>query len=105
MRPVLDALRALSGEITIEGTRLCASLDELIKDLDLAVFNLSAAKLQIELTARFAHELVDHASMGGLNDSTDSMTEGAIGNLHASSCQTVRKALSGLASIKERLKT
>jgi PAS domain S-box-containing protein len=105
LRPVLDTLRALSGEITNEGIRLCASLDELIKDLDLAVFNLSAAKLQIEMTARFAHELVDHASVGRLNHSTASMTEGAIGSLHASSCETVRKTLSGLASIKERLKT
>ena len=66
LRPVLDTLRALSGEITSEGIRLCARLDELIGDLDLTVFNLSAAKLQIEMTARFAHELVDHASVGRL---------------------------------------
>ncbi len=31
------------------------------------------------------------------------MTEGAIAILHASSCQTVRRALGGLKSIKDRL--
>ena len=33
------------------------------------------------------------------------MTEGAIANLHTSSCETVGKALRGLASIKQRLNT
>jgi hypothetical protein len=105
LRPVLSWLRELSGEITREGARLSVSLDKLAKDVDLVVFDLSAAKLQIEMTARFAHELVDHASADRLSESINRMTEGAIGNLHASSCETVGRALGGLTAIKHRLKT
>ena len=97
LRPVLDWLRELSMGITQEGVHLSRSLDELVKELDLVVFGLSAAKLQIEMTAQFAHELVDHPSLGR-------MTEGAIKTLHASSCETVRLALGGLGVIKDRLK-
>jgi PAS domain S-box-containing protein len=105
LRPVLGWLRELSGEITQEGVRLAVSLEKLAKDMDLVVFDLSAAKLQTEMTARFAHELLDHASAGQFNEDTDRMTEGAIGRLHASSCDTVGRALGGLSAIKDRLKT
>jgi len=105
LRPVLDWLRVLSGEITQEGVRLSGSLNELVSDVDLVVFGLSAAKLQIEMTAQFAHELVDRESAGRLRDTNALMTEGAIRILHASACETVRKALMGLASIRSRLKT
>ena len=77
LRPVLDWLRSFSGEITEEVARLSGSLGELIREVDAVVFGLSAAKLQIEMTAAFAHELVNHAYMGGLHDG-DRMTEGAI---------------------------
>lgn len=110
LRPVLDWLRALSLDISQTGIRLSASLDELVKDVDLVVFGLSAAKLQIEMTARLAHELIDRDVLGG--DGTDTrhseigrMTEGAMEILHASSCETVRHALSGLEAIKGRLTT
>jgi hypothetical protein len=110
LRPVLDWLRALSGQISQTGIRLSESLDELVRDVDVVVFGLSAAKLQIEMTALFAHELVDHAALDGDDAEArrrdfDRMTEGAIGLLHASSCTTVRTALSGLEAIKGRLKT
>jgi len=105
LRPVLDWLRVLSGEITQEGVRLSGSLNELVRDVDLVVFSLSAAKLQIEMTAQFAHELVDRESAGRLGDTNPHMTEGAIRILHASACETVRKALVGLTSIRTRLKT
>jgi aerotaxis receptor len=106
LRPVLGWLRGLSEEITQEGVRLSVSLEELAKDMDLVVFGLSAAKLQTEMTARFAHELVDHASAGHFsNEGVDRMTEGAIGRVHASSCETVGRALAGLSAIKDRLKT
>lgn len=105
LRPVLGWLRELSGEITQEGVRLSAALDQLVKDVDQVIFGLTAAKLQIEMTARFAHELVNYALMKHLNGSVDFMTEGAIGKLHESSCETVRRALSGLATIKDKLKT
>jgi hypothetical protein len=104
LRPVLDWLRALSGEISQTGIRLSASLDELVRDVDSVVFGLSAAKLQIEMTAQFAHELVDHAFADELKNGHDRMTEGTIGLLHASSCETVRRALSGLEAIKGRLR-
>jgi len=84
----------LSGEITQEGVRLSASLDELVRAVDGVVFDLSAAKLQIEMTAQFAHELVDdEASLGSLRNKHNRMTEGAIGILHVSSCETVGRAL------------
>jgi aerotaxis receptor len=105
LRPVLGWLRELSGEITQEGVRLSVSLEKLAKDMDLVVFDLSAAKLETEMTARFAHELLDHASAGHFNEGIDRMTEGAIGRLHASSCDTVGRALGGLSAIKDRLKT
>ncbi len=63
LRPVLDWLRTLSGEISQTGVRLSASLDELVKDVDMVVFGLSAAKLQIGMTAQFAHELVNRAAL------------------------------------------
>jgi hypothetical protein len=105
LRPVLGWLRELSGEITQEGVHLSISLEKLAKDMDLVVFDLSAAKLQTEMTARFAHELLDHASAGQVNEDIDRMTEGAIGRLHASSCDTVGRALGGLSTIEDRLKT
>jgi len=104
LRPVLDWLRALSGEISQTGIRLSESLDELVRDVDRVVFGLSAAKLQIEMTAQFAHELVDHACAGEVKTGHDRMTEGAVGILHSSSCDTVRGALGGLEAIKRRLK-
>ena len=110
LRPVLDWLRVLSLEITQEGARLAASLVELVRDVDLVVFGLSAAKLQIEMTAQFAHELFDHAyariaSSARIGDGMDQATEGAIGCLTTTSCETVRRALSSLAAIGDRLKT
>jgi aerotaxis receptor len=104
LRPVLDWLRRLSGDITQEGVRLSESLDELVLAVDRVVFDLCAAKLQIEMTAQFAHELVNDATLGGLENKHNRMTEGAIGTLHASSCETVGRALSGLAAIQDRLK-
>lgn len=104
LRPVLGWLRELSGEITKEGVRLSVSLEQLSKDMDMVVFDLSAAKLQTEMTARFAHELADHALTGDFNEDIDGMTEGAIGSLHSSSCKTVGRALGGLSAIKDRLK-
>ena len=104
LRPVLGQLQQLSEEITKSGDRLSALLDELAEDVDLVVFNMSAAKLQIEMTAQFAHELVEHASRRESQDSADRMTEGAMGNLHACSCETVRTALGRLAVINSRLK-
>ena len=103
LRPVLDWLRAFSLEITKEGSRLSTSLLELIREVDLVVFGLSAAKLQIEMNARFAHELVDLALAGHLEDGADVSTEGAIACLHASSCNTVRQALTTLGGVKKRL--
>jgi len=110
LRPVLDWLRVLSLEITKEGARLAASLVELVRDIDLVVFDLSAAKLQIEMTAQFAHELFDHAlarmaDPDRLWERRDQMTEGAIESLHESSCETVRRALGSLAAIRDRLRT
>lgn len=106
LRPVLDWLRILSGEITREGAHLSVSLDELVRDVDLVVFGLSAAKLQAEMTAQFAHELVAHASAPCTEavNRADQMTEGAIEDLHISSCETVRASLSRLAGIRGRLK-
>lgn len=96
LRPVLDSLRALSAEISKTGVRLSASLEELASDVDRIIFGLSAAKLQIEMTAQFAHEL-HHTTV-------DHMREGAIEILHSSSCKTVRQALTGLENIKRRLR-
>jgi hypothetical protein len=76
LRPVLGWLRELSEEITREGMRLSSSLDKLAKDVDLVIFDLSAAKLQIEMTAWLAHELVDHASAERPDGSFDRMTDG-----------------------------
>ena len=103
LRPVLDWLRTFSGEITNDGARLSNSLVELIKDVDRVVFGLSAAKLQIEMTARFAHELVG-SGVAGRSSEVDPMTGGAITCLHACSCETVRMALKNLAGVKETLK-
>jgi hypothetical protein len=105
LRPVLDWLRELSGGITQEGVRLSRSLDELVREVDRVVFDLSSAKLQIEMTAQFAHELAENVSTDSPGDGTDRMTEGAIKTLHASSCKTVRAALSGLGDIRSRLAT
>ena len=109
LRPVLDWLRVLSWEITQEGARLATSLVDLIRDVDLVVFGLSAAKLQIEMTAQFAHELFNHAYARMADpdrpaDNADRMTEGAVGCLHASSCETVRRALGSLAAVRDRLR-
>jgi len=110
LRPVLDWLRALSGEISQTGIQLSVSLDELVKDVDLVVFGLSAAKLQIEMTAQFARDIANRTTgpeefAGSERDTEHArMTEGAIELLHASSCETVRLALSRLGSIKDRLK-
>lgn len=107
LRPVLDWLRVLSEEITEEGSRLSTSLDELVREVDQVVFGLSAAKLENEMTAQFAHELVRHAANStsdSTNDGMDGMTGGAIQNLHASSSRTVRGALRGLESIRSKLK-
>lgn len=102
LRPVLDWLRSLSAEITTQGARFSVSLNELVTEVDLVVFDLTAAKLQIEMTARFAHELADNQATGRAAE-TESMTDGAIGILHASSCETVRRAFGRLASIRDRL--
>jgi aerotaxis receptor len=102
LRPVLNWLRLISGEITREGVRLAASLKELVNNVDRVVFGLSAAKLQIEMTAQFAHESAASDSLGG---SGKRMREGAIAILHASASETARRALSGLADIRDRLKT
>jgi len=98
LRPVLDWLRSLSEGITREGVKLAASLDELVREVDRVVFALSGAKLQIEMTAQFAHELDGSASLGG-------MIHGAMRTLRASSSETVRSALRGLDAVKERLAT
>jgi hypothetical protein len=108
LRPVLDRLRVLSGEITQEVVRLAESLEELVDHVDRVVFGLSAAKLQIEMTAQFAHELVDHAALTcaskvTIESNTDLMTEGAIGILHASACEAVGGALGNLAVTREKL--
>lgn len=103
LRPVLDWLRLLSGEITQEGVHLATSLDELVRGVDRVVFGLSAAKLQTEMTAQFAHELLDRAPQAGIGANIHNMTEGAVGDLHRSSCETVRGALDGLAAIRDKL--
>ena len=104
VRPVLDWLRSFSRENTRAGALLSASLVELVHDVDLVVFRLSAARLQIEMTARFAHELAELAAGGGLRQSLDQFTEGTIACLHASSCQTVREALAHLSDVRNKLK-
>jgi aerotaxis receptor len=103
MRPVLDWLRSFSRQITKEGGRLSISLLDLIQEVDLVVFGLSTAKLQIEMTADFAHELVNASAEGQTGDRENRMTEGAIGVLHASSCETVRRALGNLDTVKKKL--
>jgi hypothetical protein len=77
---------------------------ELIGEVDRVVFDLTASKLQIEITAQFAHELADRGSPDNVGD-TEVMTDGAIEYLHASSCETVRRALSRLAAIRGKVKT
>jgi aerotaxis receptor len=104
LRPVLDWLRELSVGITKEGVRLSKSLDSLVAEVDLVVFSLGAAKLQIEMSAQFADELSNDAS-GGLGDDVMGMTEGAIRIMHTSSSRTVRQAFEGLGAIRDRLKT
>ena len=80
---------------------LSASLIDLIQEVDQVVFGLSAAKLQIEMTATFAHELVELNLEEGAKDSDQ--TDGAIACLHESSCDTVRKALGNLSGVKQSL--
>lgn len=104
LRPVLDWLRSLSAEITRQGSLFSASLNELVAEVDLVVFDLTAAKLQIEMTAHFAHELTDNGAAARVA-SAESMIDGAVAILHASSCETVRRALGLLASIRDRLIT
>jgi hypothetical protein len=77
-------------------------LAELVTEVDLVVFDLTAAKLQIEMTALFAHELADRETSSQL-ERTECMTDGAIGCLHTSSCQTIRRALARLTSIRQKL--
>ena len=103
LRPVLDWLRSFSAGITKEVARLTASLVELTRDVDRVVFDLSAAKLQIEMTALFAHELVELAVRSGSTE-VDQGMQGAIDCLYNSSHETVSRALSNLAAIKNRLK-
>jgi PAS domain S-box-containing protein len=103
LRPVLDWLRSFSIQIVKEGTRLSESLVELTQEVDLAVYGLSAAKLQIEMSALFAHELLQLALMGRREDNAGGTADGVIECLHASSTVTVRRALSSLAAVKDRL--
>jgi aerotaxis receptor len=103
LRPVLDWLRTFSGEITQGGARLSTALLDLIKEVDRVVFGLTAAKLQIEMTATFAHELEELAIAGHL-DEQDPMIQGAISCLHVSSCETLRRAMGNLHAVKGKLK-
>lgn len=103
LRPILDWLRSFSAGITKEVARLSGSLSELTRDVDRVVFDLSAAKLQTEMTALFAHELADRSAEEDPN-SDDRMTEGAIECLHVSSRETLRCALENLSAIEGRLK-
>lgn len=105
VRPVLDWLRSFSRENTIAGDQLSAALVELIRDVNLVEFGLGAAKLLLEMTAYFAHELADAAVGNDLQESIDGFTDGTIGCLHASSCETVRRALSNLSAVRDKLKT
>lgn len=103
LRPVLGQLRALSGEITKESVRLSGALDDLVKDVELVEFDLNAARLQVQMTSQFAYELLQEASEGDTPVSADRAADASVEVLHASSCETVKRALSHLATIKGRL--
>jgi len=102
LRPVLDWLRGLSAEITHQGRQFSSSLNDLAGEVDQVVFDLACAKLQAEITAFFAHELAVHA-VSKPGDAADCMTDGAIAELHSSSCATLNRAVGRLASVRSRL--
>lgn len=100
LRPVLDWLRGLSASITTQGAVFSGSLNELVSEVDLVVFDLMAAKLQIEMTAMFAHEICDHATAA---EGGEAVARDAIACLHSSSCETIRRALKRLTDMRNRL--
>jgi aerotaxis receptor len=100
LRPVLDWLRGLSADITTQGASFSGALNELVSEVDHVVFDLMAARLQVEMTATFAHEIADHATraQGG-----EAISRDAVLCLHAVSCQTIRRALQRLLAMRDRL--
>lgn len=100
LRPVLDWLRGLSAEITTQGAVFSGALNELVSEVDLVVFDLMAAKLQIETTAKFAHEICGDA---GAAETDPAAARESIVCLHASSCETIRRALKRLIDMRDRL--
>ena len=102
LRPVLDWLRELSAEITRQVASFAGALNELVLEVDRVVFDLSAARLQVEMTAFFASESAGSEATGRAPEN-DCMTDGAVGILHASSCETIRRGIGRLSAIHERL--
>jgi len=100
LRPVLDWLRGLSADITTQGASFSGALNELVNEVDLVVFDLLAAKLQLDMTATFAHEIADHAESG---ESGEDIGKDAVLCLHSSSCETIRRALKRLFAMRDRL--
>ncbi len=100
LRPVLDWLRGLSGDITKQSASFSGALNELVGEVDLVVFDLMAARLQVEMTATFAHEIADHATRA---EGGEAVSKDAVLCLHASSCETIRRALKRLFVMRDRL--
>jgi len=100
LRPVLDWLRGLSADITEQGASFSGALNELVDEVDLVVFDLMAARPQVEMTATFAHEIADHATRA---EGGEAVCRDAAVCLHSSSCETIRRALKRLCAMRDRL--
>jgi hypothetical protein len=97
---VLEWLQRFSRNITQDCEGLTKSLLQLIAEIQSAVFQLNAAKLQIEMTTEFAREVLRTTT--GVRGAAP-CAPGAMQQLYVSSRGTVEQALSELAGVEENL--
>jgi len=97
---VMDWLQESSKDISQGCDQLAAQLSAVTDEIKSVVFEISSAKLQIEMTTCFATELL-HLDLAA----SSAMPPGAIQNLYSSSRRAVDRALTGLAAIHKDLRS
>ena len=100
---ILEWLQRFSNDIRQGCEGLTKSLVQLISEIKSVVFELNAAKLQIEMTTDFARETLRAGANAGDAGPQAGLTAGAMEALYASSRGTVKCALAALAAVETNL--
>ena len=96
---VLECLQALSVDTTKGCNQLAEPLTQLISEIKSVVFELSVAKLQIEMTTNFAEELLQKSG----RDFDARMAATAMNHLYSSLRETVLRAMMTLSTVTGKL--